>query len=25
MFGQWMGAEIVSEPLYDPKGLRIKS
>ena len=25
MFGDWVGAEIVSEPLYDPKGLRIKS
>jgi glycine cleavage system T protein len=25
LFGEWMGAEIVSEPLYDPKGLRIRS
>jgi len=25
MFGHWVGAEIASEPLYDPKGLRIKS
>jgi glycine cleavage system T protein len=25
LFGEWMGAEICSEPLYDPKGLRIKA
>ena len=25
MFGHWMGAEIASEPLYDPRGLQIKS
>ncbi|MDQ3660793.1 MAG: FAD-dependent oxidoreductase, partial [Actinomycetota bacterium] len=25
MFGDWMGAEIASEPLYDPKGVRTRS
>ena len=25
VFGEWIGFEIVREPLYDPEGLRIRS
>jgi glycine cleavage system aminomethyltransferase T len=25
VFGQWIGFEVVREPLYDPKGYRIRS
>jgi hypothetical protein len=25
VFGEWIGAEVADEPLYDPKGERIRA
>ncbi|MET0914481.1 MAG: glycine cleavage T C-terminal barrel domain-containing protein, partial [Acidimicrobiales bacterium] len=25
VFGEWIGAEVVKDPVYDPEGLRIRA